>query len=102
MRWHWDNEQQSVFDNLKSEFTKAPALRIPDDMQPFALECDLSLFATGGVLLQMDPNGDMHPCGYISQSLSPAEQNYQFYDHELLAIIHGLKTWEHHFLGGAH
>ena len=91
-----------AFDDLKSEFVKAPTLRIPDDTKPFALECDSSLFATGGVLLQADPNGDMHPCGFISQSLNPAERNYQIYDRELLAIIRGLETWEHHFLGSPH
>ena len=102
IRWHWDNEQQTAFEDLKSEFVKAPVLRIPDDNQPFALECDSSLFATGGVLLQKDSNGDMHPCGFISQSLNPAERNYQIYDRELLAIIRGLETWEHHFLGSPH
>ena len=102
IHWHWDEEQQIAFEELKSEFVKAPVLRIPDDSQPFALECDSSLFATGGVLLQKDPNGEMHPCGFISQSLNPAERNYQIYDRELLAIIRGLETWEHHFLGSSH
>lgn len=91
-----------MFNDLKREFVKAPTLWIPDDTKPFALECDSSLFATGGVLLQADPNGEMHPCGFISQSLNPAEQNYQIYDCELLAIIRGLETWEHHFLGSPH
>lgn len=102
IHWHWDKEQQEAFEDLKKEFTKAPILRMPDESKPFALECDSSKFATGGVLLQQDENGDWHPCGFISQSLGPAKRNYEIYDCELLAIIHGLETWKHYLIGGAH
>jgi len=33
------------------------------------------------------------PCGYLSQSLNPAEQNYQIYDRELLAVVKVFKQW---------
>ncbi|TFY50771.1 hypothetical protein EVJ58_g10896 [Rhodofomes roseus] len=102
VRWHWDEEQQLAFEDLKHEFTRAPTLVMPDETRPFALECDASKFATGGVLLQSDANGDLHPCGFISQSLNPAERNYEIYDRELLSIIRGLETWKHYFLGSPH
>ena len=37
---------------------------------------------------------------YLLQSFSPAERNYDIYDHELLAVIRALKSW-HHYLHGS-
>ena len=102
VRWHWDNEQQKAFEDIKAEFTRAPVLLMPQDGKPFSLETDASKFATGGVLRQQDENGDWHPCGFISQSLNPAERNYEIYDRELLAIIRGLEAWRHLLLGAPH
>ncbi|ESK81133.1 putative retrotransposon [Moniliophthora roreri MCA 2997] len=56
----------------------------------------------GAVLKQQGPNGDFHPCGYISHAFTPTERNYEIYDRELLAITNALKAWEHYLLGGAH
>ena len=54
---------------------------------------DTSLTASGGVLMQKDSNGDLHPCAYFSKTFSPTERNYNIYDHELLAVIHALTEW---------
>ena len=45
------------------------------------------------MLLQMDDAGVTHPCAYLSQALVGAEQHYQVYDLELLAVIRTLKAW---------
>lgn len=75
---------------------------MPDDTKPFTLETNASKFAIGAILHQQDANGDWHPCGYLSQSLGPAEWNYEIYDRELLGIIHGLEAWQHYLLGSPH
>ena len=49
--------------------------------------------------MQHNTNRDMQPCGYFSQMFSPAECNYNIFDCELLAIIHGLKEWRQYLLG---
>ena len=72
---------------------------MPDNKKPFIVETDTSKWATGGVLRQQDVNGDWHPCGYISHSFNPAEQNYEIYDRELLSIVRGLETWRHYLHG---
>jgi len=36
---------------------------------------------------------------FLSQSLNPAERNYDIYDRELLAVIHALKEWRHYLHG---
>ena len=100
--WEWTVACQSAFDILKQKFQSAPVLLMPDISKPFVIESDASKFATGAVLRQQDVNGDWHPCGYISQTLTATEQNYQIYDRELLAIIRALETWRHYLLGSGH
>ena len=63
---------------------------------------DASLLAGGGILMQQDGNGDLHPCAYLSQTFSPAERNYDIYDRELLAVIHALDHWRHYLQGTRH
>ena len=52
--------------------------------------------------MQKDDKGDLHPCGYISSTLTPAEQNYQVYDRELLGIVKALKEWRIYLEGAIH
>jgi len=64
---------------------------MPDQTKPFQIETDASKYATGAVLTQLDLNGDRHPISFISKTFSLAEQNYEIYDRELLAIIQALE-----------
>ena len=52
--------------------------------------------ATGAVLMQTDFNKDLHPCAFLSKTLSTAELNYDIFDWELFAIIHALIEWKHY------
>jgi RNase H-like domain found in reverse transcriptase len=65
----WSEECQESFDQLKKQFTEEPVLIMLDHLKPFQIQVDSSLFATGGILTQMDTNGDRHPCTYLSKSL---------------------------------
>ena len=49
--------------------------------------------------MQLNANEDMQPCGYLSQTFSPTEQNYNIFDQELLAMICGLEEWRQYLLG---
>ena len=91
--WNWNNSCQNAFNRLKNCFLTKPVLHLPDTSKPFAIATDASKYASGGVLLQADSNGEWHPCSYLSQSFRAAERNYDIYDRELLAIIRGLKVW---------
>ncbi len=44
----------------------------------------------------------LHPCAYFSKKLSPAEQNYDIGDRELLAIKLALEEWRHWLEGAQH
>ena len=86
--------------NLGGSNSPITVLHLPDTSRPFAIATDASKYASGGVLLQTNSNGEWHLCSYLSQSFAAAEWNYDIYDRELLAIIHALKIW-HHYLQGS-
>ena len=75
---------------------------MPDITKPFFVMTNASITASGGVLMQKDSNRDLHPYAYHSTTFSPAEQNFNIYDRELLAIIQALKEWRHYLTGTEH
>ena len=89
----WEEAQKQAFEELKNRLTSSPVLRLPDLSKPFVVQTNTSKLGTGAVLLQMDDAGVTHPCAYLSQALVGAEQNYQVYDLEVLAVIRALKAW---------
>ena len=50
------------------------------------IETDASDRAIGACLTQ-DHEGKRHPVAYYSRKMTPAEQNYDIHDKELLAIV---------------
>ena len=97
--WNWSPSCQSSFESLKCLFLSKPVLHLPNLSAPFTVATDASKDASGAILLQTDPNGDWHPCSYLSQSFSPAKRNYDTYDRELLAVIRALKSRCHYLHG---
>ena len=73
LSWNWTASQQHAFDHLKCLFLSEPILHISDLSSPFAIATNASKYALGAILLQTNPNGEWHPCLYLSQSFSPAE-----------------------------
>jgi hypothetical protein len=98
----WSEECQESFDQLKKQFTEEPILMMPDHLKPFQIQVDSSLFATGGILTQMNTNRDRHSCAYLSKSLMKEQRNYDTGDRKLLAIIWALKEWRHYIQGSGH
>lgn len=89
--WKWDETQQFAFETLKDTFQTQPTLLLPDPTKPFTLETNASLVGTGAVLYQKNEQNKLQPCGYISHALNPAQQRYEVYDRELLALVSSLK-----------
>ena len=100
--WDWSSKCQTAFDVLKKIFCMQLVLKMPDPNAPFAITTDASKYATGGVLMQEDTNGDWKPCAFLSHSLNPAKRNYDIYDRELLGVICALKEWRHYLHGSPH
>ena len=100
--WTWGLDQQTAFNLLLSQFQTALVLQLSNVRHLFIVMTDTSLSASGGVLMQKNDNGDLHPCAYLSQMFTAAERNYNIYDWELLAIIHALDHWCHYLQGTSH
>ena len=49
--------------------------------------------------MQHNMNGDMQPCGCLSQTFLPTKCNYDIFNWELLAVICGLEEWKQYVLG---
>jgi len=100
--WHWGTEEQEAFDALKKRVTTEPVLAHANLDDQFELEVDASGYAVGAVLLQRKEDGKKHPIGYYSATLNEAQQNYDIYDLELLAIVMALKNWRPLLAGSPH
>ena len=100
--WQQNSLQQYAFTTLLTLFQQAPVLHLPEIHHPFTLMTDISLLASGGILMQTNDNSDLHPCAYLSQTFSPMECNYDIYNCELLAIICALDHWHQYLQGTDH
>jgi hypothetical protein len=101
-KWEWTREAELAFRKLKRTFTEAPILQHFDPAKPIILQTDASGFAIAGILNQYDVFGVLRPVNFYSRKCSPAEQNYDTYDRELLAIVETLKQWWHYLEGANH
>jgi hypothetical protein len=70
-----------------------------DAEKPITLQADASGFAIAGTLNQFDAFGVLRPTSFYSRWCTSAEQNYDTYDRELLAIVASMKQWRHHLEG---
>ena len=61
------------------------------------METDASGHAIGGVLSQ-EQEGKWKPIAFLSRTMKLAEQNYENYDKELLAIVEALAKWRQYLL----
>ncbi|GBM45660.1 Transposon Tf2-9 polyprotein [Araneus ventricosus] len=59
-----------------------------------SLTCDASDRALGSVLSQ-DENGEWKPLAFFSRKLTPAEQRYNVYDRELLAVYASVRHFSY-------
>ncbi len=99
----WSSSTLEAFHQLQEAFQTALILVHPNPDLPFIVEVDASSTGVGAVLSQWqgDPTR-LHPCAFYSKKLSPAEQNYDIGNRELLAIKLALEEWRHWLEGANH
>ncbi len=96
MTFRWSEAAKAAFSNLKSRFVSAPILVAPDSSRQFLVEVDASEVGVGAVLSQRSSSVDrIHPCTFFSHRLSPAEQNSDIGNRELLPVKLALEEWRH-------
>ena len=101
-RFHWTNDCQEAFKEIKSRVASKPVLKHFDHTKTSYVEVDSSDHMHGGCFSQMDDTGILHPVAFFSQKLTPAECNYEIYDKELLAIISAFEHWRPELEGTKH
>ena len=84
----WTDACEKGFTGLKDALCSAPVLRLPDLNKPFEVIADACGVGLGAVLMQ-----DGQPVAFDGKRLTPAEQNYDVGEQELLAVIHALERW---------
>ncbi len=91
----WTPSATESFNVLKETFISAPILVHPGPNKAFVVEVDASTTGVGAVLSQQQGTpAKLHPCAF-SRKLSPAENNYDIGNRELLAIKLALEEWRH-------
>ena len=94
VHYRWTPEADKAFRTLKARFTSAPILHMSDPERQFVVEVDASDIGVGAVLSQRAAeDGKLHPCAFFSRRLTPAEQNYDIGNRELLAVKLALEEW---------
>ena len=88
--WKWQEEQRTLFKELKELFTAEPILKIYTPSLLTVVETDISDFILGVYLVQKHSN-KWHPVAYYSRKMTPLELNYNIYNKELLGIVAALK-----------
>ncbi|KAL0199034.1 hypothetical protein M9458_007574, partial [Cirrhinus mrigala] len=99
----WTPGASEAFAALKRAFSEAPTLVLPDPSKPFTVKVDASTMGAGAVLSQYSGEPpSLHPCAFFSKKLSPAEQNNDIGNRELLAVKLALEEWKHWLEGAVH
>jgi hypothetical protein len=97
--WHWDNDQQKAFDELKTRMCSRLILMNPNPSKMFYLQTDASSTGAGAVLTQeVKGSKKRKPVAYFSCTFSPAEANYDIYEKEFLAVIKAVENWRAHLI----
>ena len=93
VKWHWGEEQQKVFEEIKRLIMSELVLHQLDQTKPFKVKVDASNYAMGAVLMQRDEKNDLHPIAFFSKSMNEVQRNYNIYNKELLELQEMLRHW---------
>lgn len=98
----FDTNCMTSFEKLKNMLINAPVLVHYQTHLPSMIETDASDGVVGGVLSQLQDDGQWHPVAFFTKTMLPAEMNYAIFDKEMLAIIKAFKHWRPELTGAPH
>ena len=84
--FHWSEDCQTAFDQLKARLTTSPITAFPDFSQAFRLYTDASTAGLGAILAQVREGKERIIC-CASRALNKAEKSYPATKLECLAIV---------------
>jgi len=83
----WKDRHQAALEQIKGTLTSQPVLSIYEHGERHILQTDSSDSCVGGVLLQEEVNGMLHPVMYASRKLLHRETHYHIVQKEMLLIV---------------
>ena len=83
----WGKEQQDAWEEIKRVLTSEPVLSLYDATKEHVIMTDASETMIGGVLLQRENDGLLHPVMYASRKCVDREKRYDIQNKEMLAIV---------------
>ena len=92
--FHWGEEQQKAFDEIKHDVTHAPVLLMPNSKGHFVLVSDTSKVGCGAALYQKQ-RGRYHLVAYYSKRLPEAVANYSISELELTGVMANVAAFKH-------
>jgi len=101
-KWEWTWDAEIVFRKLTRVFTYAPILKHFELAEAIILQTDASGFAIASIPNQYNCFGILRPVNFYPRKCSGAEQNYDTYDRELLAIVETMNKRRHYLEGANH
>ena len=90
----WEKEQQEAFEEIKIRLVKAPVLHMPNHEGRFHLYSDMSKFASGSALYQIQ-NGKPKLIAYASKRLPEVARSYSIMDLELCGLAINIANFLH-------
>lgn len=99
--WHWGNDQETAFNQLKQLLINAPILAHPVFTRPFIVDADASMVALGAVCSQLGDDGVEHPVAFASRALSKTEKRYSATKREALGVHWAVHKAFHYYTFGA-
>ena len=94
----WTEKCQNAFEHLKKALISPPILGFPNMNKEFVLSTDASGTAIGYILGQVDKSGNENVIACGGRALSHAERKWSTTDQECLAVIEGIKCYNHYLL----
>ena len=97
--WHWGPNEDKAFKNSKQLLLSSQLLVHFDPSKEIVLCCDASAYGIGAVLAHRTVDGVEQPIGFVSRTLTRAEQNYSQIEKEALSCIFGIKRFHTYLYG---
>ena len=99
VEYHWDDDCQKAFEDLKKYLLSPPVLKPPAKDKPLILYVSATEFAIGIVLGQHDETSRKeNAIYYLSKSLLPYERKYSSIEKTCLAVVWAAQKLRHYFL----
>ncbi|KMQ85932.1 hypothetical protein RF55_15252 [Lasius niger] len=99
VEFKFDETCINAFNNIKSELTSYPVLRLFNPTAETQLHTDACSAGIGAVLLQRQHDGSWAPVAYFSQATNAAESRYHSFELEMLAIVRATERFHLYLYG---